>query len=188
MQRNMPAIRLSFPALALVALSAGGLEFGTGPAQATPYCVELTASEFNYSSNRRGDESACAGDKSDIAAAARDRARDNASNAIASQCIDRVTSQISRRACKRVNMEANAQHDGKWTDTPPAAKSGADKVRYIGRATGGGPGLCVVAHDVSFRTRSVVDGKCGDRVGLQPHRNVAIARARARCAVVCGAP
>ena len=187
-QRNLSTMTIAPRALTFVALCAGGGDFGARSAQAATYCVELTASEFSNSSIRRGDDNACAREKSDIEGPARDRARDNASNAIARQCLDRVTLQIARRACNRVNLMVNALADSKWGDVPPPAKLGADKVKYIGRAASDGPGLCVVAHDDSFRKRNIVDGACDQGAGLLPHRNFGIARARARCAVVCDAP
>jgi hypothetical protein len=187
-RRKLLAMTITPRALAFVALCAAGGDFGSLSAQAAAYCVELTASEFGYSSVRRGDDNACAREKSDIAGTARDRARDNASNAIARQCLDRVTLLIARRACKRVNLKVNALADSKWDDVPPPAKFGADRVTYIGRAGADGPGVCVVTHDDSFRSRNIVDGACDQGAGLLPHRNFAIARARARCAVVCDAP
>src|SRR5262245_63582607 len=107
-QPNLLVMTIAPRALAFVALCAAGGDFGSRSAQAAPYCVELTASELGYSSVRRGDDNACAREKSDIAGTARDRARDNASNAIARQCLDRVTLQIARRACNRVNLTVNA--------------------------------------------------------------------------------
>ena len=177
--------------LAIVALYAAGPDCGIRSASATDFCVELVASEFNHSSNRRGDDNACAGDqKSNIEGTARNRARDNASNAIARQCLNNVTPQILRRACSRATLIANTLPDPKWVDFPPAAKISANKAKYIGHTTGdvSGHSLCTIAHDVSFRTRAIVDGNCNHEVGLLPHRNFATARARARCAVVCSAP
>jgi len=187
MSRRLTARKIARYAVTIVAFLAASLDFGIRSAHADAYCVELTASEFNHSSNRRGDQNACAGDKSDIEGAARDRARSNANDAIARQCLNGVTLQIMRQACSRVNLTANTSPDPKWVDAPPAAKLSADKVKYIGSATADGPGLCAVAHDVSFRKRSIVDGNCDHGIGLMPHRNLAIARARARCAVVCSA-
>jgi len=178
-------------ALAIVTLYAASPDCGIRSAYATDFCVELVASEFNHSSNRRGDDNACAGDqKSNIEGTARDRARDNASNSIARKCLNSVTPQTLRRACSRANLIANTLPDLKWVDFPPAAKLSANKVRYIGHTTGdvSGHSLCTIAHDVSFRTRAIVDGNCNHEVGLLPHRNFATARAQARCAVVCSAP
>jgi hypothetical protein len=180
-------MKIASRALAIVALFAVGPDCGIRSAYAAAYCVELTASEFNHSSNRRGDDNACAGvQNSKIEGTARDRARNNANDAITQQCLNNVTLQMSRQACSRVNLIGNTSPDAKWVDVPPAAKSGANKVKYVGRGTA--DGLCAVAHDVSFRTRSIVDGNCDHGVGLLPHRNFAIARAQARCAVVCGTP
>jgi hypothetical protein len=189
MRGLLTPMKIAPRALAIAALFAAGPDCGIRLAYAAAYCVELTASEFNHSSNRRGDDNACAGDqKSNIEGTARDRARNNANDAVTQQCLNNVTLRISRRACRRVNLIGNTSPDAKWVDVPPAAKSDANKVKYIGRGTGDGPALCVVAHDVSFRTRNIVDGNCDHAVGLLPHRNFAIARARARCAVVCNTP
>ena len=94
-----------------------------GSALATDFCVELTATEFNRRAERRGDDNACAGSHSpDIKAKARDRARDNANNAIAPQCLRNVTPGIAQRACSRVNLVANTSANSAWADSPPAPK------------------------------------------------------------------
>lgn len=178
-------------ALAAVALYASAVGYGIGSAFATDFCIELTANEFNHRAERRGDDSACAGSHSSgIKAKARDRARDNASNAIASQCLRSVTPGIGQRACTRVNLVANASSDSSWAGSPPAPKPSADKVRYIGHGIGNAAGvnLCVVAHDMRLRTHNVVDGHCPHGSGLLPHRTIATARAWARCAVICKTP
>jgi hypothetical protein len=188
MSRQLTARTITPYAVTIVAFLAANVDFGIRSAHAEAFCVELTASEFNHSSNRRGDQSACAGDKTNLEGAARDRARSNANDAIARQCLNGVTIQIMRQACSRVNLTTNTSPDLKWDNAPPAAKFSADKVKYIGSAVAGGPILCAVAHDVSVRTRSVVDGSCDHGISLMPNRNFAITRARARCGVVCGAP
>jgi hypothetical protein len=178
-------------ALAAVALYAPAVSHGIGPALATDFCVELTANEFNRRSERRGDDNACAGGlSSNIRAKARDRARDNASNAIASQCLRNVTPTIGQQACSRVNLVANTSANSSWAASPPASKPSADKVRYIDQATGSATGinLCVVAHDMRIRTHNVVDGHCPHDGRLLPHRTFATARAWARCAVICRTP
>jgi hypothetical protein len=184
-------------ALTVVALYATPLAHGTRSAFAADFCVELTAAEFNHRAERRGDDNACAGSDSpdikaisDIKALARDRARDNANNAIASQCLNNVTPGIGQRACTRVNLVANTSADGSWADSPPAPKPGADKVKYIGPGIGSAAGvnLCAMAHDIRLRTRNVVDAHCPHDGGLLPHRTFATARAWARCAVICRTP
>jgi len=178
-------------ALAAVALYAPAVSHGIGPALATDFCVELTATEFNRRAERRGDDNACAGSlSSNIRAKARDRARDNASNAIASQCLRNVTSGIGQRACSRVNLVANTSANSAWANSPPRPKPGADNVRYIGQGTGSAAGihLCVVAHDMRLRTHNVVDGHCPHDGRLLPHRTFATARAWSRCAVICRTP
>jgi hypothetical protein len=140
---------------------------------------------------RRGDDNACAGGHSEkTRAKARARARDNASNAIAPQCLNGVTRGIAQQACTRVNLLANASTNSAWVDSPPAAKPGADNVRYIGRGIdrAAGVNLCVVAHDIRLRTRNVVDGKCPHDRRLLPHRTFATGRAWARCGVICRTP
>jgi len=68
----------------------------------------LLPPEFNRRAERRGDDNACAGrHSSKIRAKARDRARDNANNAIATQCLGNVTPGIAQRVCARVNLVAN---------------------------------------------------------------------------------
>ena len=178
-------------ALAVVALYALSVAYGIRSALATDFCIELTATEFNRSAERRGDDNACAGrHSSKIKAKARDRARNNANNAIAQQCLTNVTPGIAQRACTRVSLVANNSASSSWVASPPAPKPSADKVRYIGHGTGSAAGvnLCVVAHDMRFRTHNVVDGKCPHDSGLLPHRTFATARARARCAVICRTP
>ena len=178
-------------ALAVVALCATPLGYEIRSAFATDFCVELTAAEFNHRAERRGDDNACAGSHSlDIKAMARDRARDNANNAIASQCLGNVTPNIAQRACTRTNLVTNTSPNNAWGDSPPPAKPGADKVTYVGHGTGNAAGVnvCAVAHDIRLRTRNVVDGNCPHDSGLLPHRTFATARAWARCAVICRNP
>jgi hypothetical protein len=179
-------------ALTVVALSAAPLGYGIRSASATDFCVELTATEFNRRLERRGDDNACAGsDSSTIRAMARERARDNANNAIASQCLKNVTADIAKQACGRVNLVANSASDKSWVDSPPASKPNADKVKYIGQGIASGAAgvnLCAMAHDLRLRTRNVVDGHCPHGSGLLPHRTFATARAWARCAVICRTP
>jgi hypothetical protein len=178
-------------ALAAVALYAPAAGYETRSAFATDFCVELTATEFNRRAERRGDDNACAGrHSSKIKAKARDRARDNANNAIATQCLGNVTPAIAQRACARVNLVASTSVNSSWVDSPPAPKTSADKVRYIGHGTGSAAGvnLCVVAHDIRLRTHKVVDGHCPHVRGLLPHKTFATARAWARCAVICRLP
>src|SRR4051812_19640676 len=107
-------------ALAAVALFAPAVSYGIGPAFATDFCIELTATEFNHRAERRGDDSACAGSPSNVKANATDRARDNASNAIARQCLRNVTPAIAQRACTRVDLVANTSANGSWASSPPA--------------------------------------------------------------------
>ncbi len=185
------AMKVGSLALTAVALYVVPLDCGTRAAFATDFCVELTASEFNHRAERRGDDNACAGNhSSDIKAVARDRARDNANNAIASQCLNSVTPDIARRACKRVNLVINSSANSSWAASPPVPKPGAHKVKYIGQGIGSAAGvnLCATAHDLRLRTRNVVDAHCPHDRGLLPHRIFATARAWARCAVVCGTP
>jgi hypothetical protein len=160
-------------------------------ASATDFCIELTTTEINHRQERRGDANACAGDESsDIKNAARDLARSNANNAIASQCLNNVTLAIGQRACARISLVANTSPNNLWTDFSPAAKPSADNVRYIGPGVGrsAGVNLCTVMRDVRVRTRSVVDGHCRHDIGLLPHRSFATARAQARCGVICSSP
>jgi hypothetical protein len=175
----------------IVGLFAAVLVCGISSVSASDFCIELTGIAFNRGHERRGDENACAGDKSsNIKDVARDRARNNASNAIASQCLSNVTYTMGQQACARIDLVANTSPNNPWTDLPPAAKPNADNVRYIGRGVGGSAGvnLCAVARDVRASTRSVVDGHCPHDSGLLPHRIFATARARARCAVICSSP
>jgi hypothetical protein len=172
----------------IIALFATVPACGISSVSATDFCIELTGVEFNRGHERRGDENACAGDESlNIKDVARDRARNNANNAIASQCLRDVTHTIGQQACARVNLVANTSPDNLWGDYPPAARPSADNVRYIGRGVkrSASVNLCAVARDVRIRTRSVVDGHCPHDSGLLPHRIFATARARARCAVIC---
>jgi hypothetical protein len=178
-------------ALTVVALSAAPIDYGIRSAFATDFCVELTAAEFSRRIERRGDDNACAGsDTSNIKAAARDRARDNANNAIAPQCLSNVTLDIGQQACTRVNLVANTSPNNSWVDIPPAPKPDANKVKYIGQGIGSAAGvnLCAMAHDIRLRTRNVVDGHCSHDSGLLPHRTFVTARAWARCAVICRTP
>jgi hypothetical protein len=185
------AMNIRSLALTVVAFSTPPLDCVVGSTFAADFCVELTAAEFNHSAERRGDDNACAGrHPSKIGAIARDRARDNANNALASQCLDNVTLNIAQSACTRLNFVTNTSPNNSRVDSPPVSLPGADKVRYIGHGTGSAAGvnLCVVAHDIRVRTRNVVDGQCPRDIGLLPHRIFATARASARCAVICGPP
>jgi hypothetical protein len=178
-------------ALTVVALSAAPApNCGIRSALATDFCVELTATEFNHRLERRGDDNACAGShSSDTKAIARERARDNANNAIASRCLDNVTPAIGKLACSRVNLAATTSPNSAWVGSPPAPKPDANKVKYIGHGLSNGTAgvyLCAMAHDLRLRTRNVVDGHCPHGNGLLPHRTFVSARARARCAVICG--
>lgn len=183
------AMKVGSLALTVVALYAITLACGIRSAFAADFCVELTAAEFNQRSERRGDDNACAAsDSSDIEALARDRARDNAINAIASQCLNSVTPAIGQRACTRANLVANT--DSAWAGSPPAAKPSAGKVKYLGPGIGraAGVNLCALARDGRLRTRNVVDAHCPHDGGLLPHRTFTTARAAARCAVICRTP
>jgi hypothetical protein len=178
-------------ALAVVALYATSLGYEIRSAFATDLCVELTAAEFNHRAERRGDDNACAGShSSNIKTVARDRARNNANNSIASQCLNNVTPNIGQQACTRVNLVADTSPANSWVGSPPAAKPSADKVKYVGHGIGSAAGvnLCAMAHDIRLRTRNVVDGNCPHDSGLLPHRAFATARAWARCAVICRTP
>lgn len=187
-QGHRQAMKNGSLACNIIALFAAVLGCGISSVSATDFCIELTGIRGH---ERRGDENACAGDKSsNIKDVARDRARNNANNAIASQCLKDVTLTMGQQACARINLVANTSSSNPWTDSPPAAKPNADNVRYIGRGDGGSAGvnLCAVARDIRIRTRSVVDGHCPHDRGLLPHRIFATARARARCAVICSSP
>lgn len=180
-------------ALTVVALSAAPPpNWGVRSASATDFCVELTATEFNHRLERRGDDNACAGRNSlDIKAMARERARDNASSAKASQCLDNVTPAIGKQACSRVNLVANTSLNNSWADSPPAPKPDANKVKYIGHGPTSGTGgmnHCAMAHDLRLRTRNILDGHCPHRSGLLPRRTFVTARAWARCGVICSPP
>jgi len=175
----------------MIALFAAVFCCGISSVSGADFCIELPGSEFNRGHERRGDADACAGDvSSNIKDVARDRARNNANNAIASQCLRNVTHTIGQQACARLNLVANTSPNSRWTDFPPAANTNADNVRYVGRGVGGSASanLCAVARDVRVRTRGVVDAQCPHDSGLLPHRIFATARARARCAVICSSP
>jgi hypothetical protein len=178
-------------ALTIVALYAPPLACGIRSAFATDFCVELSAAEFSHRAERRGDDNACAAsDPASVTAMARDRARDNANSAIASRCRNNISPDIGRQACARVNLVANTSANSSWADSPPEAKPGASKVRYIGHGIGDAAAvnLCAMAHDLRLRTRNVVDGHCPQAGGLLPHRTFATARAWSRCAVICRTP
>lgn len=184
-------MKIKSPTCIVIALFVAIFGCGISSVSATSFCIELTGNEFNRGHERRGDANACAGDDSSyLEEAAKDRARHNANNAIASQCLKDVTHTIALQGCARLNLVANTSPTNLWSDFPPAAKPEADYVRYIGREVGGSlsPNLCAVARDVRVRTRSVVDGHCPHDSGLLPHRNFVTARARARCAVICSSP
>ena len=101
----------SFLLLMSVSILMAPFKIILGSAFAADFCVELTATEFNHQAERRGDYNACArGQRSSIEALARQRARSNASNAIASHCLKNVTPSIQQRACSRVQF--SSQHFG----------------------------------------------------------------------------
>jgi len=172
-----------------VLLCASAFGHGIGPAFTAEFCVELTAAEFNHRAERRGDDNACSG-PDNITAVAKNRARVSAINAIASQCLGNVTANVARQACARAGLAADISANTSWADAPPAPKPSADKVRYLGTGSGSAAGvnLCASAHDGRSQTRNVVDGHCPHDKGLMPHRTFAIARAWARCAVLCRSP
>src|SRR6476661_2596744 len=175
----------------MIALFAAVFCCGISSVSGADFCIELPGSKFNRGHERRGDADACAGDlSSNIKDVARDRARNNANKAIASQCLRDVTYTIGQEACGRLNLVANTSPNSRWTDTPPAAKPNADNVKYIGHGIEGSASvnLCAVARDARVRTRRVVDAHCPHDSGLLPHRVFATARARARCAVICSSP
>ena len=61
-----------------------------------PLILRRTHSDGNHQAERRGDYNACArGQRSSIEALARQRARSNASNAIASHCLEECYSEHS---------------------------------------------------------------------------------------------
>jgi hypothetical protein len=184
-------MKLRSLALTIVALSAATLDSGLKPAFAAGLCVELTAAEFNHRADRRGDDNACAGEPAaTIKTLARERARDNAMDAIASHCLNSVTSRMAQRACARAGLASDISPNNSWGDVPPAPRSGTNEVRYLGHATGsnGGANLCAMARDMRLRTHNVVDGHCPQDSGLLPHRTFATARAQARCGIVCRTP
>src|SRR2546430_13213138 len=120
--------------VSVVAFSAGSLSYGITPAFATDFCFELTATKFNHRVERRGDGNACAGShSSNFKDIARDRARDNAKNAIASQCLNNITPSIGQQACNRVNLVANTPTNNPWVNSPPARNPNANEVKYIAR-------------------------------------------------------
>jgi hypothetical protein len=173
-----------------VVLYAFAFEHGVKPAFAASFCVELTAAEFNYRAERRGDYNACAErPPANTKTVARNRARVNAINAIASRC-GNVTASVAQQACTRATLVVDVSANTSWVDAPPAPKPGATKVKYLGHGTGSATGvnLCANAHDGRLRTHDVVDGRCSHDRGLMPHRTFAIARAWARCAVICRPP
>jgi len=171
-----------------VTLYASAFDYGIAPAFSAAFCVELTAAEFNHRAERRGDDNACAGrGTAKTRTVARDQARLNAINAIAAQCTESVTVDIAQQACARTDLVLDVSADTSWVDATPAPKPGAEKVRYLGHGTAG-VNLCANARDGRIRTRNVVDGHCPHSGGRMPHRTFAIARASARCAVVCRTP
>lgn len=171
-----------------VALYASAFDCGITPAFSAAFCVELTAAEFNHRAERRGDDNACSGrGTAKTKAVARDRARFNAINAIASQCTQNVTANIAQQACARTNLIVDVSAGTSWLDATPTPKPGAEKVKYLGQGATG-VNLCASAHDGRIWTRNVVDGHCPHTGGRMPHRTFAIARASARCAVVCRTP
>lgn len=180
--RPRKTMKIESLTLNVIVLFAVLFDCGIGSASATDFCIELTTTEINHRQERRGDANACAGDESsDIKNAARDLARSNASNAIASRCLNDVTLTIGQQACARISLVANTSPNNLWTDFPSATKPNADNVRYVDRGVGGNArvSLCAVARDVRVRTHSVVGGNCRHDIGLLPHRNFATARARA---------
>jgi hypothetical protein len=165
---------------------------GIQPASADDFCVQLTRSEFDQSRRRRGDANACAGDRwSNPAATARERARNNAINAIQPQCVNRVTLQMASHACTRAGLVVNTAGANFWGMFPPSARPAANKVEYFGHGIGGASSvnLCGAAHDLSIAIVRPVDGTCaGVSNASPPLREFVTARARARCGVICSTP
>jgi hypothetical protein len=113
---------------------------------------------------------------------ARNRARNNAINALAFVCTNSITAEIAGAACTRVGMTVNTSA---FFIFPPASlQSVGDETRNIGHGTGtaAAMNLCVIVEDLSTNVNDgVFDASCFFNL----RRFSAVARARARCAVVC---
>ena len=130
-------LKSSFLLLMVAAILVGPFKVTLGSALAADFCVELTATEFNHQAERRGDYNACArGRRPSIEAIARERARSNATNAIASHCLKNVTPSIQQHACSRVNSASTTLGNALWAAAPPTPKPAARKVQYIGQGGG----------------------------------------------------
>jgi hypothetical protein len=179
-------------ALAAVTLYASVSGYGIKPAVATDLCVELPAARFALQVERRGSAAACAGAASaKVEATAIDRARTNASHAITSQCLRRVTFIMADQACHQAGSSSNGFVNGyRLSDLAASPKSVGHKASHIGQGTGDATGvaLCTIARDLRLSTHTVVDGHCPHGKALLPNRVVVVARAQARCAVVCSTP
>ena len=168
-----------FTVLAAISLLIGWPELGITRASATDFCVRITRAEFPESRKRAGRHNDCSSDSAFFAA--RSRARNNAIGALAFVCTNNITANIAAAACTRVGMTVNTS--AFFIFPPTSLHSVGDETRNIGHGTGtaAAMNLCVIAEDLSNDLTESVDTSCWPN----SRRFSAVARARARCAVVC---
>ena len=165
--------------LAAIILLNAAPELGITQASATDFCVQLTRAEFPHSTKRAGRHNDCSSDNAFFTARA--RARNNAINALAFVCTNTISANIAGAACTRVGMTINTS--AFFIFPPMSLHSVGDETRNIGHGTGSAAAmnLCVIAEDLSNDVNDGVDTSCWPN----SRRFSAVARARARCAVVC---
>ena len=164
---------------AIILLINAAPELGITQASATDFCVQLTRAEFPQSRKRAGRHNDCSSDSAFFTA--RSRARNNAIDALAFVCTNNITANIVGAACTRVGMTVNTS--AFFIFSPNSLHSIGDETRNIGHGTGtaAAMNLCVIAEDLSNDVSVSVDTSCWPN----SRRFSAVARARARCAVVC---
>jgi hypothetical protein len=156
-------------------------ELGIRSSVAGDMCVQLTRAEFPQSRRRAGTANDCSIEGAYYTA--RNRARDNATNALDQVCTNGITQAIAGRACTRVGMVVNTSA---FFIIPPLASfhSQGDSQKYIGHGIGDAAAmnLCVIVEDLSMDVGDhVFDANCF----FSLTKFSATARARSRCAVVC---
>jgi hypothetical protein len=165
--------------LAAIILLNTAPELGITQASATDFCVQLTRAEFPQSRKRAGRHNDCSSDSAFFTA--RSRARNNAINALAFACTNNITADIAGAACTRVGMTVNTS--AFFVFPPGSLHSVGDETSNIGhgRGTAAAMNLCVIAEDLSNDVTVGIDTSCWPN----SRRFSAVARARARCAIVC---
>jgi hypothetical protein len=158
-------------------------ELAITPAFASDICVQLTRAEFPQSRRQRGEANDCS--RQTAIDRAKNRARDNAANALDQVCLNNITATLAGAACTRVSRTVNIDAISPIFGMPALPPVGQTwhAVKSLGHGVAAGnANLCIVLVDVDLDIENLdSDGSCW----LDPIRTIAKARARARCGIVC---